>query len=190
MNNIELVLKDFPENVKNHELRNLKESGLIRSFRVMNKNGSSIYHYDIATWPGYLAISGDVGCFVFSRHGTADMLNFFREDEILENLEYIEEKLVAHDRYGYLEFCEQTLDESLLYMASDKGQSVARLREVFSGCESVHDVVDATYDYFGSTEYVPECEQYTRSYLWCIMAIIHGIKLYDSVKINEGRNND
>lgn len=58
-------------------------------------------HFHLTTWPGYLAFSGDMGCFVFAR--LPDMFEFFRGDSI--DFGYWAEKLQAVDKSdGYMEF--------------------------------------------------------------------------------------
>jgi hypothetical protein len=42
--------------------------------------------FDVVTWPGHLSISGDMGCFVFTR--VDDMFTFFRGHEDAPNLGY------------------------------------------------------------------------------------------------------
>jgi hypothetical protein len=77
----------------------------------MRKDDSSCYYYNITTWNGFLCISGDMGCFVFSRLN--DMFQFFRMDDndfmmdktkqLNINKGYWAEKLEAVDKNGGFE---------------------------------------------------------------------------------------
>lgn len=68
---------DFLVNVQNHTMKILKDDGEYRHL-VFSKNDSAVYKFQLTTWPGYLCISGDMGCCVFSR--LRDMFQFFRTD--------------------------------------------------------------------------------------------------------------
>lgn len=46
---------------------------------TFKRPGSMVYRFDLVTWPGYLAVSGDMGSFMFSR--IPDMFEFFRPIE-------------------------------------------------------------------------------------------------------------
>jgi hypothetical protein len=67
--------EQFLKEVSTHQFTVLHESGLYRHLRF-KRPGTGIMHFDIVTWPGYLAYSGDMGCFVFQR--LDDMLEFFK----------------------------------------------------------------------------------------------------------------
>lgn len=95
--------KSFLRDVKDHVMEIRQDDGLYRSIRFQ-KPGRWTYGFDITTWPGYLCISGDMGCFVFAR--LPDMFEFFRGqkphikgDKTLGiNLGYWAEKVQAQDR--------------------------------------------------------------------------------------------
>ncbi|ANE05486.1 hypothetical protein ccrud_14185 (plasmid) [Corynebacterium crudilactis] len=60
---------------KDHELTIIREDGVYRHLRVATP-GTNTYAWEIVTWPGHLAISGDVGDgYTFSR--LYDMFDFF-----------------------------------------------------------------------------------------------------------------
>lgn len=91
----------FLEDVKGHEMITLHDDGVYRHIRF-KRPGTSCMHFDLVTWPGYLAYSGDMGCYVFCR--TNDMFSFFRTDRahnpearLYINLSYWSEKLQAVD---------------------------------------------------------------------------------------------
>lgn len=94
----------FATNTAEHELTILRDDGVYRHLRF-RKPGASCYSFDIATWPGHLAITGDMGAAVFTR--LDDMFDFFRcdascvatvpPDGLYINPGYWAEKCVAND---------------------------------------------------------------------------------------------
>jgi hypothetical protein len=64
----------FIRETAEHEMTVLHDDGLYRHVRFQ-KPDTSFYWFDLITWPGVLTISGDVGCFTFSR--LRDMFEFF-----------------------------------------------------------------------------------------------------------------
>lgn len=64
----------FVREIAEHQMDVLRDDGLYRHLRF-KRPGTSNYYFDIVTWPGYLAVVGDCGDFVFSR--TRDMFEFF-----------------------------------------------------------------------------------------------------------------
>lgn len=88
------IKERFLRDIAEHKMEVVLNNGVHRhlSFR---KPGSSCYSFSIVTWPGYLAISGDMGANIFSR--TFDMLEFFRSSgdrhDFNINPHYWQEKL-------------------------------------------------------------------------------------------------
>ena len=65
----------FKGETANHGLTVLHSDGLYRHLR-MSAPGTGIWHWDVITWPGHLAIDGDIGLgLIFSRD--IDMIEFF-----------------------------------------------------------------------------------------------------------------
>lgn len=93
----EAVRERFLKDAGSHRLEILNDSGVCRTL-LFKRPGTGIYHFYITTWPGHLAISGDVGSLTFSRMD--DMFQFFRSghDELSINASYWHEKLVSIDR--------------------------------------------------------------------------------------------
>lgn len=95
----------FERDVEQHQMTVIRDDGANRhlSFR---KPGTSIYWFDIITWPGHLCINGDCGTYVFRR--LPDMFEFFRSDKhkgqeegrLYTNPQYWTEKLVAASANG------------------------------------------------------------------------------------------
>ena len=103
--------EQFLKDVADHEMQVLLDNGVYRHLRFKRPK-SGIAWFDIVTWPGYLAYSGDMGSFVFSRLN--DMFEFFRtdrrDDRLGINRSYWGEKLQAVDRSGsYREYSEDRL---------------------------------------------------------------------------------
>jgi len=182
----EEIKKQFLDDVMTHEIVDWHEKGIIRHLKCENAvEQTTVHSFEITTWPRHLAISGDMGCFVFSRPQSEDMFKFFRGSN-LHDLKYIREKLIAHERAGYKEFCEKTLDESLLELASEKGKSIESIREMFSGCGTEEEVCREYFENFDDNEAIPCCTKYTYRYLWCIHAIIWAIEQWDIMNIERG----
>ncbi|WP_235872813.1 hypothetical protein [Pseudoxanthomonas winnipegensis] len=96
------ILTRFKKHTAAHEMEVILDQGMHRHLRFA-RPGTGIYHFHIVTWPGYLAISGDMGASIFSR--LPDMFEFFRTPDHLHagahglyiNRGYWCEKLVAND---------------------------------------------------------------------------------------------
>lgn len=86
----------FLADVAHHQLTVLRDDGLYRHLRF-SKPGSNDMRFDVVTWPGFLAYSGDMGCFVFER--LDDMLAFFRRP-------YTGPGLTINERY-WAEKCQE-----------------------------------------------------------------------------------
>jgi len=107
------VAERFKLDTVQHQLTVLHDDGLYRHFRFMDPE-SSHHWFDLITWPGSLAIKGDMGSYTFSR--TQDMLDFFRRSawDGGPNLQYWEEKLDAADaRSGVREYSEELLRQHI-----------------------------------------------------------------------------
>lgn len=69
------VYEQLLAEVGEHEMHVLHEDGLYRHLRFQAP-GTGIWHWDLVTWPGSLAIRGDIGeGFIFTRE--LDMLTWF-----------------------------------------------------------------------------------------------------------------
>jgi len=121
MSNREPTEESFLKDVSNHSLTVLLDQGVYRHLSFSN-NGSFNQKFDIVTWPGFLAYSGDMGCFVFSR--VNDMFSFFRNDkdkkELQINPSYWGEKLQAVDRDGYNPGYKEYSPEKFKFLVEEK----------------------------------------------------------------------
>ncbi|MFF2053850.1 hypothetical protein ACFVU2_19755 [Leifsonia sp. NPDC058194] len=105
---------NFLEQTKNHVLTVMTDDGLNRRARV-GEPGTSIWSWNVITWPGYLATYGDVADgFMFTRD--ADMIDFFdRRDHRAYysdgapsiDFRYWAEKVIGPAKNGLREYSEQ-----------------------------------------------------------------------------------
>ncbi len=117
------VQRRFLKDTAEHQLTVLRDDGLYRHLRF-RKPGTGCYGFDIVTWPGYLAISGDMGAAMFTR--LPDMFEFFRTDAQdpsgtsapYINPGYWSEKCVANDG-PKKEFCRELLTSLMLDRVQD-----------------------------------------------------------------------
>lgn len=63
--------------IAKHEVHIEHDEGVFRSI-LFKAPGTSNYHFRLVTWPGHLAISGDIGDFIFAREH--DMFGWFATD--------------------------------------------------------------------------------------------------------------
>lgn len=63
---------------KDHKVTIEQDDGIFRSI-LFKRPGTGFYHFRIVTWPGHLAISGDIGNYVFAREH--DMFGWFADDK-------------------------------------------------------------------------------------------------------------
>ena len=207
------TLDRFQKDTAEHQLAVSLDNGLYRNLRV-SKPQSSAYHYNITTWPGYLCISGDMGCFVFQR--TEDMFTFFRgkPDEI--NPYYWQEKIQAGAGYNgaeaitvepdfeaydkrmmeYLDYFIDGLDPDIEEDAEKIAQATEAVEDFKNSREdSEWDIVARINNWDPSDAGGMELEDFWEGhrslqkfkfhYIWCCYAIVHAIALYDSVKAGE-----
>lgn len=187
----------FLDDVKNLSIRIMRDDGFNRHISFTN-NGSSVYRFDLVTWPGFLCIAGDCGTYVFRR--VEDMFTFFRGKEI--NQEYWGGKLESIDRTGgYKEFVDHLFVEAVKEDFEQwEFESEKQKQKVWGDLESEvltrleegeHPARQAASDYISdyNHEFTDFWEhsltEYTFHYTWCLRAIVHGIKLYDEEKKDE-----
>lgn len=199
-------VSEFLNTVKDHRLHIERDDGKFRHL-TFKREGSSVYHFHITTWPGYLAFTGDMGSFVFSR--LSDMFEFFRQTEkeraektLAINLPYWAEKLQASDASarngnGYEEFDSavfrarvkewlRTYAESYEELDVDSMMAAAQNEVIARADESEERAVGAainfTFDGHHPLQdfYEVRCRSYTYRFIWCCYAIVWAIDQYDS----------
>jgi hypothetical protein len=184
----------FLKDVASHELTISLDNGHHRHLSLKNPKTYD-RHFHLTTWPGYLAISGEMGCYVFAR--TADMFGFFRDHEI--NPDYWAEKIQASDRSsGHTEFSEEKYRAALKcdfgqWAIEDEAQRTkawSAIEETLLGDDfnplderwSVGNAIAYKCPITGH-EFVDfwdhDFQDFTSHYLWCCRAIVWGIAQYD-----------
>lgn len=196
--------EQFLEHVKDHVLTINVDQGLYRDLTVKIPDSVN-RHYHITTRPGYLTISGDMGCYVFKR--IPDMFEFFWNDQLVIKPGYWHEKLQAQSIYGdgATAFCFKTVRQRLheelneflegLDMEDEDDQENAKMAKsaVYNFMrteESEHEYVSAINNWdsimAGGMELCDfwECqpEDYTYHYIWCCYAVVYAIQLYNAQK--------
>ena len=195
----EIVAARFLSDVANHEMTIVKDDGMHRHIRFQQPKTNHLW-FDIVTWPGFLCVSGDMGCYVFSR--LSDMFEFFRFGSS-PNLSYWGEKVQAVDRQcpvmeysedefrdavkeaieqatedesdSYRKELEREVEEALRYADTTDQRSAisAMMGVVFKGHHPFQDF------------YEWSCSDYSCRFVWCCHAILWGIQQYDKAKTNE-----
>jgi len=211
MSNYECNEDRFLEGVKDHELtvyQDDDETG-IRHMRL-GIPGSSVLHYNLTTWPGYLCITGDMGSLVFSRIN--DMFSFFRNenrDSLFINPQYWAEKIQNEDaRDGCKEYdsdlmCNVVMqilnDYKSSYEDEDHDNDMADLD--MSIKENVIEMLgegefrdyhlvdnyqweseDGSLEFYIQDLWDYNFKDYTYHYIWLCYAIVWGISKYDEYK--------
>ncbi len=169
--------KSFVESSTDRSLEIIHDNGLYRHLKCY-KAGTGCMGFSITTWPGYLAISGDMGCYVFAR--IQDMFEFFRGDDI--NDSYWAEKVQAADKCdGLREFDEDAAREWVERQAKESGEEIDI--DSVNYCDDIRDFIDSLprHDAFADA-WDNSFERYTFRYLWCCFAIVWAIKEYDAQK--------
>lgn len=191
------ALRRFPADVAEHQLTILKSDGIYRHLRF-RKPGTGCMGFDIITWPGYLAYTGDMGEFLFSR--LPDMFEFFRarkQDDARHRINpgYWAEKCeAAHlggkgiEEFSVEKFRENAIDyaKMLLSLDDDDELPVDALEELFpilnadNEYECVSAIRDFDSDRFSFQDFWErENNAYTFRYIWCCLALVWAIDKFD-----------
>lgn len=203
------VAERFKLDTAKHQLAVLHEDGLYRHLRLQQP-GTGHHWFDLITWPGALAIKGDMGSYTFSR--SSDMLDFFRRSAYngAPNLSYWEEKLDAADAHSgvraysedllrqyiaddltacaeaasaaYMDGLREELDDELLGEYS--GWFLGDEGDALAGVRQFSYRPDGEEPFsFDPTEWV--VTEYAWHYMWCCHAIVWGIAAYDRAKAEQ-----
>lgn len=205
--------ESFLKDVKDHEMIVVRDDGLYRHI-TFKRPGTNCYRFDLVTWPGYLAYTGDMGSYVFSR--LPDMFEFFRTDREYDkgdglaiNLSYWGEKLEAVDTVaGYRKWSREKfkerasehfeewldnegLDEDDIQKAREDFEYDVLDRLAVGGANHAYTIMrDFAFDgeYPFQDFWEVNTEEYTYNYLWCCYALAYGIQQYDLTKEKENEN--
>lgn len=189
------VSERFVNDVAAHEMTVKNDTGLYRHL-TFRKPDTFACGFHITTWPGYLCISGDMGCFVFTR--LTDMFEFFRIGGI--NPQYWAEKLTATDREGHRRFSRELYRQAVesdfagweFDSEEDRKAAWSEIEDEWTGILGADTVEDAMRQ---ATDWVcpvsqqrfqdfweHTLEDYSFRFLWCCFAIQWAIKRYDVAK--------
>ena len=201
----------FLDDVEKHHTRFIKDDGMYRHIRFQ-RPGTSIYYFDLITWPGNLCCTGDTGTYVFSR--VEDMFTFFRRKALEINPGYWSEKCFSQSIFGNgirqfsKDVFESAITSEFKYYIEHKREYVdltdreeikkfgTEMRAVWDdikgsifGAENEYEAMDSVYKYDGNGEewlfqdfWETTITEYTHHFLWCLYAIVWGISQYDEVK--------
>lgn len=191
------ALNDFQSATINHTMRIHRDDGLYRHIEFSH-GGSSVYRFDLVTWPGHLTVCGDMGTWTFSR--TADMLEFFGRTGRI-NPGYWGEKLQSGAGGRGADICMEFDEESFksglrewLAGYQEDHDSVADIATTINEiCEEdyshEHQACQALYDSDLPNPYELmeglTMKRYSHHYLWILHAIVWGIQQYSASKATE-----
>lgn len=198
------ILEQFQKDIANHSLEVRHDDGIYRHLTFTN-NGSIAYRFDLVTWPGYLCISGDMGCFTFSR--LPDMFEFFRDDNgsMGINPGYWAEKLQAGAGAESDSICKEWSEEKFREVIRERydehvdadGKAIPgdEAKDLWEEIEdrvlanadledaAMRSAMDFNHEGFEFTDFFEvRCTTWRFHYLWCCLAIVHGIAEYDKLK--------
>lgn len=190
-----LTKEIFLKEVENHSLQIIKDDGLYRHI-ICSNNGSFNQRFEIVTWPGYLAYTGDMGDFIFSR--TEDMFCFFRSPKHEINTGYWSEKVKAESVFGrgIREFSVDQFRECVLEDVRDHLDIDSDAKIPDEIMEEIYPLLNAEDEYecvtemrdFDSTKinftdfWEHTCTRKTWHFVWCCHAIVWAINQYDEFK--------
>lgn len=191
--NREDALARFKSDTADHEMKILMDNGIYRHLRFQNPQSGN-YWFEVVTWPGALAIRGEMDDFMFQR--LTDMFEFFRRDGICcdsINPHYWAEKVIAGRT---MDFDRDLVIEGLIDQLSDSitKDDVGKLRqeleeENIDSPNDVHDLMNNfeftdlagnKHSFYYDFEF--QVKDFTFHYLWCCHAIVDAIRRYDERK--------
>lgn len=208
MSNRDQIKENFLKDIAEHTEINIQlDDGVFRHIKFSRK-GSSVFHFNITTFPGHLTITGDMGSYTFSR--MYDMFDFFVGDEFSNddlriNPSYWSEKLesvckisgveefnsedaevrildyvgkIYHDEYDGDEDKEDLIED---IRSQIDFQDEIRMRDSF--VYAVHSD-DFLTEYINVNDYLMDINfrSHTYHYIWCCYAIVWGILKYKEIK--------
>lgn len=194
----ELTEAEFLKDVAKHKMTIVRDDGLFRSIRLEQPKSNNLW-FDITTWPGFLCISGDAGCYVFTR--LRDMFEFFRgsgspsKGSLEINPDYWSQKVEAIDRCsGLKEYCAETFRENVRdwlnsYEASNSLRKVVEAEVISRADDGEHEAVKAAMNFEFEGEYPMQdfyeysYKEFTHRFLWSCYAIAWAIQCYDASKV-------
>ncbi len=200
----------FLEDVSDHKINVFRSDGVNRHLKFRKSDSSFVYGFDIITWSGYLCITGDMGCFVFSR--IEDMFDFFimrkndfnysKNKKLSINTGYWSEKVQAMERHGGIsEYSSEKFRETIKERFDNYFEDSEDLKEKKACWEAIKDEVlycsDEEYEAYraamkfkhGDFEFTDfwetNCNERPYRYVWCLYAIVWGINKFRETQLTE-----
>lgn len=199
-----LSADEFLSSVSKHKMTVLRDDGLYRHVQFRTPGDGNLW-FDLTTWPGYLAITGDMDDFVFTR--VADMFEFFRRSQNGIDFNYLASKCVACPIDGMREFDEDRVLEVIseqcrdlaadLELTSERGESLAaealaEYEDADAGSPEMAAMFLTAYEVdIGGRRYRPfegseprwdTFLRLTRHFEWCVRGACWGVGQYDKLK--------
>lgn len=198
----EPIEQRFAREIADHTMSVLHDDGLYRHLRFKRPD-TLAYYFDIVTWPGYLAYTGDMGAYVFSR--TTDMLTFFESESGRINPHYWSEKLQGEGRDLGREYSHHALRARVLAWADELEELDAFYDETPAYPSLVREALERevlhgwTHDEHEGRERLELLEDltgvretwewdlrdYELRFLWCCHALVWGIAQYRQATATE-----
>lgn len=189
------VYESFLSEVTEHEMTVLHDDGLYRHLRFAAP-GTGMWSFNIISWPGHLATSGDIADgFMFSR--SPDMFDFFEHGQAdgWINASYWAEKMPHHikrqsfssdlfnetitedweDRKG-----EYTDAEQAVIWERIESELIGQMEYVEEAHEGLSDFNESGFTYSDTWEW--NFNDYDYHFLLTLHAILWGIKKYKATK--------
>lgn len=191
------IAAQFRRDTASHQMTVLHDDGLYRHLRFTNRPGGyGEYWFDLITWPGSLAMRGDVGDgYIFTR--TADMFEFFRADRQWGiNPHYWAEKL-GGGRESVKEYSEalfrqvvkEYVADAIRFGDAPRGIGRAVCSGIFTHLDlNIEEEARAALDDFEykgfrfKDAWEFSFRDYEPSFLWACHAIVWGIARYDATR--------
>jgi hypothetical protein len=197
----ECTKERFLNDVKDHKMTILHDDGVFRNIKFARQNTINM-SFTLTTWTNHLCISGDMGCYVFSR--LEDMFHFFStpNNELSINEGYWCEKLQSISKFGsnngsIREFSAERTVKSIKLDLQDSEASKEQLEEFNDLLETAEeldneeefrqlfednqDIVRPIFDDLELWEHY--CYNPTFHIQWCLYAIKWGIMQYFNEKL-------
>lgn len=156
------------KDLANHEITVVHRNGIFGHWRC-RKPGTICMGFEIVTWPGHLAFTGDMGDYVFCR--THNMIAFMRQS--WKSTSYAAEKCVAACLDGITEWSEDDFREELREarkLGKEAREKTAEIFDAYSINSDPHVALAEMWE-SGLWDELPNCQTYTMRFLWCLHAI-------------------
>jgi hypothetical protein len=194
----EKVAAQFKKGIKNHAMKVMLDADLHRHIRFQQPDTNDKW-FEIVTWPGHLAVAGDMGCWVFSR--MPDMFEFFRSEALEIEPQYWSEKIQSSSKFEgpekkwsadlFADMVEKAFKDRIedSEWADKKDEIWENVNEDILIHDNEHEAMLALRDYdyegftFGDEWYYNDGKEWSFHFLWCLYAIVWAIQQYDAAKV-------